>query len=88
MIIKKADSKIEKISSKGNVWDYPMPTKQVDIALQELEGRVPDRDVIKIQYAMSSVKANKKSYIETKNLKMITVTKPNWYESQYKLIKE
>ncbi|MCK5490957.1 MAG: AraC family ligand binding domain-containing protein [Candidatus Pacebacteria bacterium] len=112
MIIKKADSKIEKISFRSNVWDYPMPSEQVGIAFQELDGRVPDNNWYKntkcyeICYIISGqgkffiedeqfdarvgdvviIETNKKSYIEARCLKMITVTRPNWYEKQCSIV--
>jgi mannose-6-phosphate isomerase-like protein (cupin superfamily) len=43
MLIKKSERKLEKISNEGNVWDYPVPNEEVGIALQELNGAVPDK---------------------------------------------
>ncbi|MCK5413593.1 MAG: AraC family ligand binding domain-containing protein [Candidatus Pacebacteria bacterium] len=114
MIIRKKEAQIEKISSEGNVWDYPMPNEQIGIAFQGLNGRVPDygwyknKACYEICYLISGsgiffidgsnfkasagdvvvIERNKKSYIEAKNLKMITITKPNWSEEQCQLIKK
>lgn len=42
MIIRKGETKKEGISN-GIVWDYPMPSKETGLAVQELNGRVPEK---------------------------------------------
>ncbi len=46
MIIKK-DPKSIKISKKGIVYDYPLPSEEIGVSLQELDGRVPDEGFYK-----------------------------------------
>ena len=42
MIIKKAESKKEQIAKGSFVWDYKLPDEGIGIAVQKLNGRVPD----------------------------------------------
>lgn len=42
MFIRKTQTKKEQFGKNGLVWDYPMPDEKIGIAVQELNGRVPD----------------------------------------------
>lgn len=42
MLIPKQQTVLEKIAQEGDVYDYPMPHDDLGIALQELNGLVPD----------------------------------------------
>jgi|SRR3990167_5923800 len=114
MHIKKSERKLEKIAKEGSVWDYPVPSEEIGIAVQKLNGAVPDKGWYKnivcyeICYIISGramffvgdekynvvagdiviIKPKVKSRIKAQNLKMITVTRPNWYEVQCKLVKD
>ena len=42
MIIRKCERKMEQIAKTGFVWDYKLPDEGIGIAVQKLNGRVPD----------------------------------------------
>ena len=41
MLIKKSERIKEQLAKTGTVWDYPLPSKTMGVAVQELKGRVP-----------------------------------------------
>lgn len=114
MLIKKKQRTKEQFGNNGLVWDYPMPEDKIGIALQELDGRVPDsgwgRNNIcyEVCYAISGtaevfvgdrkyevaegdifvIKPREKSYIIGHDLKILTVTSPNWYKEQCEILVE
>lgn len=114
MLIKKKQAKREKISKNGLVYDYPMPSKYLGIATQELNFRIPDKGWYKnkicdeICYVISGsailfiddkkfnikqgdifiIKPKQKSYLQADNLKILTITRPNWYKEQCEILEE
>lgn len=47
MIIKKGQTKKERIAKGGIVYDYPVKSKEMGFSVQELNGRVPDEGAYK-----------------------------------------
>jgi mannose-6-phosphate isomerase-like protein (cupin superfamily) len=113
MVIKSANTSKIPIPG-GTIWNYPLPSEDIGISYQELNGPGPLRGWYlntvchEIYFVISGtavffikdkkydveqndviiVEPNSKHKIDAKNLKYITITKPDWYEGQYQEIEE
>lgn len=100
------------LSPGGAIWDYPLPTEDIGIAYQILDGRGPRKGAYlntvchEVYFIISGtatfhikgakwdvkendlviIEPNTPHSVEAKNLKYITITRPNWYEEQYKAV--